>query len=41
MHTHFLDLQNVFICPHLFELRKAFCTPCTTKKVKKIAAYQN
>lgn len=35
MHTHFLDLQNIFIYPHLFELIKAFCTPCKAKKSKK------
>ena len=28
MHTHFLDLQNIFIYPpHLFEQGEAFCTP--------------
>lgn len=35
MHTHFLDLQNIFYSPpHLFELRKAFCTPSGEKKLK-------
>ena len=36
MHTYFLDLQNIFLfAPHLFELRKLFCTPCRVKKIKK------
>lgn len=35
MHTHFLDLQNVFIYPHLFEPGEPFCT-LRRKKFTKI-----